>query len=71
MYYKGNNINLEQYVEEMRKDYENKPLWMWEDEGIIYAIMDYFSSTGEFSDSDADYINAIGFSVEDFATVEC
>ena len=60
MMYKGKNVNLAGYIALKKKDYEGKPSWMWKDEGIVYAIMDYHSSMGEFTDEDWDTINELG-----------
>ena len=58
--------NLKKHVENNKKDYEGKPDWMWEDEGIVYAIQDYLAMKGEFSEEDNLFLKSIGFSKEDF-----
>ena len=59
-------INLKKHVENNKKDYEGKPDWMWEDEGIVYAIQDYLAMKGEFSEEDNLFLKSVGFSKEDF-----
>jgi len=56
MYYNGKNIDLREFVAERKKEYTNIPAWYWEDEGIVYAVADYYSSMGEFSQADKEYI---------------
>ena len=52
----GKDMNLEEYVQEQHKFYIDKPAYLW-DEGIIWAVQEYFGSMGEFSKEDWDYIN--------------
>lgn len=51
-------------------DYTSKPAWHWTDEGLIYAIMDYHSSTGEFSGNDIEYLKTLGLCPADFEEEE-
>jgi len=56
MWHNGKDMNLKEYVEEQHKSYIDKPAYMW-DEGIVWAIQEYYGSMGEFSKEDWDYIN--------------
>lgn len=50
---------LVEFVNDRKKGYADKPAWMWVDEGLIYAVMDYHSSKGEFSEEDINYLKQI------------
>lgn len=50
---------LLEFVNDRKKGYVDKPAWMWEDEGLIYAVMDYHSSKGEFSEEDINYLKQV------------
>lgn len=56
MWNNGKDMNLKEYVEERHKSYIDKPAYLW-DEGIVWAIQEYYGSMGEFSKEDWDYIN--------------
>lgn len=60
-----NYTTLQAFVSERKKDYEGKPDWMWEDEGVVYAIEDYLSSY-EATPEDVAYMKTLGFVPEDF-----
>ena len=60
MYYKGKNINLAEFLDVRKKDYKDKPDWMWNDEGVVHAIIDYHSSMGVFSDEDIQTLKKLG-----------
>ena len=59
MYYNGKEMNLAEYVAAKKKEWEGMPKWMWEHEGIVYAIMDYHSSMGEFTKDDWNTLNEL------------
>ena len=40
--------------------------WRWYDEGIVYAIQDYYSCKGEFTEDDVKFLKENGFIPEDF-----
>lgn len=52
MIYKGKDMTLKEFISERHKAYIGLPTWRWEDEGVVYAIQDYHSSMGEFSEED-------------------
>lgn len=56
MWRNGKDMNLEEYVEEQHKFYIGKPAYLW-DEGIVWAIQEYYGSMGEFNNEDWDYIH--------------
>ena len=56
MYRNGKEMNLREFIEEEHKNYVNLPAWRW-DEGLVWAVQDYYGSMGEFSKEDWDYIN--------------
>ena len=56
MFYNGKDIDLAEYVAEKKKDYKGLPAWRWEDEGIVWAVQEYYGSTGEFSEKDIEFI---------------
>ena len=58
-------MTLEAFVSKRKKEYEGEPHWMWEDEGVVYAIEDYLSSY-EPTTEDLIYMGELGFSIEDF-----
>lgn len=59
MFYNGKEIDLAEYVAEKKKDYEGHPAWMWEDEGILWAVVEYYGSTGEFSEKDLQTLDEL------------
>jgi hypothetical protein len=62
-------ITLEDYVNEKKQWYLNqygKLDWQWYDEGLVWAIQDYVSMNGEFSDADIDFLHRTEFEPEDF-----
>lgn len=65
MYYKGQNLNLADYVMAKYNEW-NGMEDDWEDEGIVWAIQDYYGSMGKFSKEDVEWLNAYGFIKEDF-----
>lgn len=52
-------MTLQKCVEDAKKRYEGKPAWMWNDEGIVYAMQDYMSSC-ELTEADREYAKSIG-----------
>lgn len=68
MYYKGQNLNLAEYVSRKHDEWTGKShtLLNWEDEGIVWAIQDYYGSMGEFSEEDKKFLKENGFTEEDF-----
>lgn len=66
MWCNGKEMDLEEYVAYREKDYEGKPGWMWEHEGLVWAIQDYYSSMGEFSFEDRCFLFLMDFTEEDF-----
>lgn len=64
---------LEVYVNEQKQWYleEFGELdWQWYDEGLYYAIADYVSMRGEFSDADVEFLHRTEFEPEDFIDIE-
>ena len=60
---------LEAYVNEHKQWYleEFGELdWQWYDEGLYYAIADYVSMRGEFSEADVEFLHRTEFEPEDF-----
>jgi hypothetical protein len=60
---------LEAYVNEHKQfylDLYGKLDWRWFDEGLVYAIQDYVSMTGEFTESDVEFLHRTEFEPEDF-----
>ena len=55
MHYNGKEMNLREFIAEQKKEYEGLPPYRW-DEGIVWAMEEYYSSMGEFSDEDWEYI---------------
>lgn len=66
------NKGLEKYVEWKFNEGVEEGLyrfvddWQWRDEGLIWAIQEYYSHRGEFSEKDIKYLNRYGFDEEDF-----
>ena len=68
--------NLKNYVEQKRKEYEEwqeegrakgLPRSMpFEEENLVWAIGDYLSMKGEFTEEDVEYLKELGFVPEDF-----
>ena len=59
MYYNGqDNLNLEQFMEIKRKEYETKPNKdKWEDsENYIWAVQEYLSSMGPLEGEDLEWL---------------
>lgn len=50
---------LQKCVEDAKKRYEGKHAWMWNDEGIVYAMQNYISSY-ELTEADREYAKSIG-----------
>ena len=60
---------LESYVQEKKQwylDKYGKLGWEWYDEGLVWAIQDYVSMTGEFTESDVEFLHRTEFEPEDF-----
>ena len=60
---------LEAYVQEKKQwylDEYGKLDWQWYDEGLIWAIQDYVSMRGEFSDADVEFLHRTEFEPEYF-----
>jgi hypothetical protein len=60
---------LEAYVQEKKQWFLNKYGkldWQWYDECLIWAIQDYVSMTGEFTDADIEFLHRTEFEPEDF-----
>ena len=60
---------LEAYVNEHKSwylDKYGKLDWHWYDEGLYYAIADYVSMMGEFSEEDKEFLKRTEFEPEDF-----
>lgn len=51
-YYKKISKGLAYFIDDRKKGYKGKPEWMWKDEGLIYAVLDYYGSRGEFTPED-------------------
>lgn len=61
--------NLRNYVEKQKQWYlekDGKLDWQWHDEGIVYAIQDYYGCKGEFTEDDVEFLKENGFIPEDF-----
>lgn len=56
MRYNGKEMNLREFIECKHKEYIGLPEYRW-DEGLVWAVQDYYGSMGEFSKEDWDYIN--------------
>ena len=55
---------LEAYVNEHKQWYLDnfgKLDWKWYDEGLVYAIQDYVSMRGEFSEEDVEFLRRTEF----------
>ena len=64
---------LEAYVNEHKQFYLDtygKLDWRWYDEGLVYAIQDYVSTRGEFSNADVEFLHRTEFEPEDFIDIE-
>lgn len=59
MWYNGKEMNLREFIECKHKEYIGLPAYRW-DEGIVWAVQEYYGSMGEFSKEDLDYINETG-----------
>ena len=60
---------LEAYVHEKKQwylDEYGKLDWEWYDEGLIWAIQDYVSMKGEFTDADVEFLRRTEFEPEYF-----
>ena len=61
--------NLQDYVEDARIDHlahYGYLDWKWYDEGLVWAIQDYLSMKGDFTEKDVAYLKELGFVPEDF-----
>lgn len=64
---------LEAYVKAQKQwyiDKYGKLDWHWYDEGLYYAITDYYSMMGEFTEEDIEFIHRTEFEPEDFIEEE-
>ena len=64
---------LEAYVNEHKQFYLDtygKLDWHWYDEGLVYAIQDYVSMRGEFTEADVEFLYRTEFEPEDFIDIE-
>lgn len=52
---------LKEYVTEARQKYKNKPTKQWKDQGLPWAIQEYYSAMGTLSKDDIDFLYEIGF----------
>lgn len=68
MYYNGKELSLREYVAAREKDCPSKP--GYEDEGLIFAIQEYQSAVGEFSEDDKKFLEENGLCEEDFQEEE-
>lgn len=68
MYYNGKELNLRAFIEERKKSYIGKPDWTWEDEGLVFAIMDYYGMC-DFTAEDIECIKENGFTIEDIISL--
>lgn len=59
MYNNGKELNLREFIADRKKEYEGLPSYRW-DEGIVWAMQEYYGSMGEFSKEDWEYINEAG-----------
>lgn len=59
MWNNGKEMNLREFIECRHKEYIGLHVYRW-DEGLIWAVQDYFGSMGEFNKEDWDYINEMG-----------
>ena len=57
-------MTLEETYNCRKKSYEGRPAWQWEDEGKYYAVADYYSMTGEFTEADRAFIEQEGLKQE-------
>ena len=65
--------NLRNYVADMQQWHLNKYGkldWLWYDEGLIYAIQDYYDMKGEFTEDDVKFLHENELTVEDFIEEE-
>ena len=65
--------SLESYVNKKKQwylDKYGKLDWQWYDEGIVWAIQDYVSMTGEFTEEDVEFLHRTEFEPEDFLEEE-
>ena len=51
----GKEMNLREFIECRHKEYIGLPAYRW-DEGLVWAMQDYFGSMGEFSEKDIKFI---------------
>lgn len=61
--------NLQNYVEQQKQWYLDKYAkldWGWYDEGLVWAIQDYLSMKGDFTEDDVAYLKELGFVPKDF-----
>lgn len=62
IYSNGREMTLEDFIEERHQEYIRRggPDWYWDDEGIVYAVQDYYGSQGEFSEEDWETLKNMG-----------
>ena len=60
---------LEAYVQEKKQWYLDEYVeldWQWYDEGLVWAIQDYVSMRGEFTEEDVEFLYRTEFEPEYF-----
>jgi len=50
--------NLETFFNRRKAEYADRPAWQWQDGGIQFALMEYLSHCGEFTEADREFIKA-------------
>lgn len=50
--------NLETFYNRRKAEYANQPAWRWLDEGVYFALAEYLSHCGEFTEADRAFIKA-------------
>lgn len=64
---------LEAYVQKKKQYYLDKYSkldWQWYDEGLIWAIQDYVSMKGEFTEADVEFLKQTELEPEYFLEEE-
>lgn len=62
MYYDNKEIGLAEFIVKKHANWIERGSSQndWEDEGIVWAIQEYYSSMGEFSEEDWKTIESLG-----------
>ena len=62
IYSNGKEMTLEDFIEGRHQEYIRRggPDWLWDDEGIVYAVQDYYGSQGYFSEEDWETLKNMG-----------